>query len=126
MEAEQKRLRYLRDLLESEILASIPNARINGSIEERLPNIANISFPNHEGEELLYYLDSEGIAVSTGSACSSGDLDASHVLLAMGQTHTEARRAVRFSVGRGITDNEIRQVTKKIAAWAKPDDIIFA
>jgi cysteine desulfurase len=120
-DAEVKRMRYLRDLLETSLLAAVPGAWRNGPETERVPGISNIAFPKHEGEEVLYYLDSLGVCVSTGSACSSGDLDASHVLLAMGQDHAKARHAVRFSVGRGLSDQHIQQVVKEISAWMNPD-----
>jgi len=97
----------LRDRLEVAILERIPHARVNGHPRERLPNTLNVAFRFVEGESLLINLDFEGIAVSTGSACSSGDLKPSHVLVAMGIAVEEAHGSLRFSLGRGTTAEEI-------------------
>ncbi len=97
----------LRDRLEQGILARVPHARVNGHPSERLPNTLNVGFAFVEGEALLMNLDLEGIAVSTGSACSSGDLKPSHVLIAMGMQAEDAHGTLRFSLGRGNTEEEI-------------------
>jgi cysteine desulfurase len=97
----------LRDRLESEILTRVPGTMVNGAIEPRVPNTTNISFDRIEAESLLIALDLEGIAVSTGAACSSGTLEPSHVLRAMGLPTHRAQNSIRFSLGAGNTDAEI-------------------
>jgi cysteine desulfurase len=97
----------LRDRLEREILARIPGTAINGDPAARVPNTTNISFDGIEAESLLIALDLEGVAVSTGSACSSGSLEPSHVLRAMNLPSARARNSLRFSLGRATTDAEI-------------------
>ena len=103
---EAARLRTLRDRLESSLLDHVPDTAVNGG-GERVPNTTNISFHGVEAEALLIALDLEGIAVSTGSACSSGTLEPSHVLRAMGLTPRRAQSSIRFSLGLGNTDDEI-------------------
>lgn len=103
---EAARLRALRDRLESSLLDRVPDAAVNGT-GERVPNTTNISFHGVEAEALLIALDLVGIAVSTGSACSSGTLDPSHVLRAMGLTPRRAQSSIRFSLGLGNTDEEV-------------------
>lgn len=98
--AESERLRGLRDRLENGIISSLPDVRINGDREKRLPNTSNISFAGVEADSLLVNLDLAGIAVSSGAACSSGTLRTSHVLSAMGLEHSLAKGSVRFSLGR--------------------------
>ena len=93
-------LKNLRDKFESAVGENIPDAVFNGSREDRLPNISNISFRRVEGEALLINLDMRGIAVSTGSACSSGSLEPSPVIRALGQDDELARGAIRFSFGK--------------------------
>jgi len=100
----------LRDRLEAGVLESIPDSEINGSKEHRLPNITNISFKGIEGEALLISLDMQGIAVSTGSACSSGSLEPSPVIRALGHGDEIARGAIRFSLGPQNTEQEIERV----------------
>ncbi len=101
------RARELRDKLEDSILESIPDTDINGDRERRLPNISNISFAGVEGEGLLINLDMNGIAVSTGSACSSGSIEPSPIIKALGRDDSAARGAIRFSLGRFNTDEDI-------------------
>lgn len=108
-EETYKRLAALRDRLEEGICA-MGGVTVNGVEEERLPHISNLRFEGIEGESVLLALDVEGVAVSTGSACTSGSLDPSHVLLAMGQDYATARSAVRFSLGPSNTAEEIEQV----------------
>ena len=103
----------LRDRLESGILARVPAARVNGSTVYRLPNTTNIRFDGIEGEAMVIALDLRGFATSSGSACSSGAVEPSHVLLAMGFSPAEARSSVRFSLGPG---NTVEQVDKLIDA----------
>jgi cysteine desulfurase len=90
----------MRDALESRVDEVVPGATFNGDREYRLPNISNISFNSIEGESLLINLDMLGIAVSTGSACSSGSLEPSPVVRALGREDDLARGAIRFSFGR--------------------------
>ena len=97
----------LRDRLESGILSSVPGTVVNGAPDRRVPNTTNISFDGVEAESLLIALDLEGIAVSTGSACSSGSLEPSHVLQAMGLSQSVARNSLRFSLGASTTSAEI-------------------
>jgi len=99
-----EKLRGLRDRLQEGILRTIPHVELNGHPAKRLPNTLNMSFLYVEGESLLLNLDLEGIAVASGSACTSGSLDPSHVLLAMGKSPLLAQSALRFSLG--WTNNE--------------------
>jgi cysteine desulfurase len=105
-----ERIHRLRDKLEENILASIQNTARNGAPEPRLPNTTNITFGGVEGEAILLLLDEVGICASSGSACSTGALESSHVLKAMGLTGAEALGAVRFSLSRYTTDEEIDRV----------------
>jgi cysteine desulfurase len=110
MDAEAVRLSALRDRLETGILASVPNTQVNGSREARVPNTTNISFDRIEAESLLIALDLEGVAVSTGSACSSGTLEPSHVLKAMNLSSHRAQNSIRFSLGASNTEEQIDHV----------------
>jgi cysteine desulfurase len=96
-----------RDRLEREVLARVPGTAINGDTGRRVPNTTNISFDGVEAESLLIALDLEGVAVSTGSACSSGSLEPSHVLRAMNLPSARTRNSLRFSLGPSTTDAEI-------------------
>jgi len=107
---EGRRLAALRDRLEAGILRAVPGTAVNGSPEARVPNTTNISFDRVEAESLLIALDLEGIAVSTGSACSSGTLEPSHVLKAMGFNAHRTQNSIRFSLGAANTDAEIDRV----------------
>jgi cysteine desulfurase len=110
MTAEASRLAALRDRLENSVLASVPGSAINGARDRRVPNTTNISFDRVEAESLLIALDLEGIAVSTGSACSSGTLEPSHVLRAMGFPPHRTQNSLRFSLGLFSTDADIDRV----------------
>jgi cysteine desulfurase len=101
------RIGGLRDRLEAELLSRVPAARVNGARSRRVPNTTNLSFPGAGGEALLISLDLEGIACSTGAACSSGSTEPSHVLLAAGLSREDARSSLRFSLGRPTTAEEI-------------------
>ncbi|HIV00480.1 MAG TPA: cysteine desulfurase NifS [Candidatus Stercoripulliclostridium merdipullorum] len=101
------RIARLRDRLIDRALAEIPYCYLNGGREHRLPNNANLSFGFIEGESILFTLDLEGIAVSSGSACSSGSLEPSHVILALGTPVELAHSSIRFSLGRETTEEEI-------------------
>jgi cysteine desulfurase len=105
--AEGARVARLRDRLESGILAAVPGTAVNGQIDRRVPNTSNISFDRVEAESLLIALDLEGIAVSTGSACSSGTLEPSHVLRAMGFPPHRTQNSLRFSLGLFSTEEEV-------------------
>ena len=108
--AEGPRIGLLRDRLESGVLRDVPQTVVNGARDLRVPNTTNISFERVEAESLLIALDLEGIAVSTGSACSSGTLEPSHVLKAMGLGSARAQSSLRFSLGAGSTEAEIDRV----------------
>jgi cysteine desulfurase len=108
-----ERVGSLRERLKTGLLASIPNIRINGHPRLVLPNTLNASFPGAEGESILLSLDLEGIEVSTGSACASGSLDPSHVLVATGVGPELAHGSIRFSLGRDTTEAEIDYVLQK-------------
>jgi cysteine desulfurase len=105
--ADARRVSSLRDKLEQGLLARVPHARVNGSAAPRTPNTTNLVFPGIEGEALLIALDLKGLACSTGAACSSGAVEPSHVLTAIGLPPEEARASLRFSLGRGTTEQEI-------------------
>jgi cysteine desulfurase len=114
MEVENSRVRRLRDSLESRLLAAIPNSRVNGTTSSRLPNTTNISFEFVEGEGILLLLDEFGICASSGSACTSGSLQPSHVLRAMGVPFTMAHGSIRFSLSIYNTQEEIDLVVEKL------------
>jgi cysteine desulfurase len=116
MTTEGPRLAALRNRLEEAILAQVPGTAINGDREPRVPNTTNISFEAVEAESLLIALDLEGIAVSTGSACSSGTLEPSHVLRAMGLPSPRTQNSIRLSLGAGNTDAEVDFVVSKLPA----------
>ena len=101
-------------ILETQILAEISGTAINGARETRVPNTTNISFEAVEAESLLIALDLEGIAVSTGSACSSGTLEPSHVLKAMGLPAHRTQNSIRFSLGAGNTAEQVDFVVSKL------------
>jgi cysteine desulfurase len=105
-----RQLASLRERLEEGILATVPGAAVNGRVDARLPHVSNIRFNGVEGESIMLALDMEGIAVSTGSACTSGSIDPSPVLLAMGQPHEAALSAIRISLGRDTTEDNINHV----------------
>ena len=108
LESNAVKISGLRKKLVAAIQAEISDATLNGVLEgATLPGIANISFPNTESDALLLLFDAEGIACSTGSACSAGVQEASHVLMAMGLSEKEARSSLRFSLGTGNSDSDI-------------------
>lgn len=114
MDDENTRVRSMRDRLEKELLSLIPNGRINGGKAERLPNTASIAFEFVEGEAILLLLSEHGICASSGSACTSGSLEPSHVLRAMGVPFTCAHGSIRFSLSRYTTDAEIDLVIREL------------
>ena len=107
MEDTTERLKYLRDKIINGVLKNIEYSRLNGHPEERLPGNVNISFEFIEGESMLLMLDAKGICASSGSACTSGSLDPSHVLLAIGLPHEKAHGSLRISLGYQNTEEEV-------------------
>jgi cysteine desulfurase len=113
-DTEQTRTRNLRDRIELSILRSIPGSSRNGPAEPRLPNTSNIAFEAVEAEGILLLLDQEGICASSGSACTTGSLDPSHVLVAMGCSAARARASIRFSLGRYNSEQEVDYVLHRL------------
>ena len=111
---ENDRVRKLRDKLENAILEKCPDCRLNGDEDNRLPNTSNISFEFIEGEAILLMLDKYGICASSGSACTSGSLEPSHVLRAMGVPFTAAHGSIRFSLSRYNTEKEVDYTIDKM------------
>jgi cysteine desulfurase len=97
----------MRDRLQDGILAAVDATGVNGLGALRVPNTANLWFDHVEGEALVIALDLKGLAVSSGAACSSGAIEPSHVLLAMGLSHQRSRSSIRFSLGKQTTDEDI-------------------
>jgi cysteine desulfurase len=116
IDEESSRVRPLRDALESELLKRCKGARLNGNPEKRLPNTTNISFEFIEGEGILLLLDEKGIAASSGSACTTGSLQPSHVMMAMGIPYTLAHSSIRFSLSRFTTEADINAVIETMPA----------
>ncbi len=114
IEKENTKVKSLRDRLETAILEKCPASMLNGDKENRLPNTTNISFEYIEGESILLMLDKFGICASSGSACTSGSLEPSHVLRAMGVPFTAAHGSIRFSLSRYTTQQEIDFVIEKL------------
>jgi len=110
LESEGRRVAALRDRLEQGVLSRVSGTVVNGDLHRRVPNTTNISFDRVEAESLLIALDLEGIAVSTGSACSSGTLEPSHVLRAMGFSAHRTQNSLRFSLGQFSTEAEVQRV----------------
>jgi len=107
MDGEGRRIAALRDRLENSLLERIPHARVNGSRARRTPNTTNLTLPFIEGEAMVIALDLRGVACSTGAACSSGAVEPSHVLTAIGLAPEDARATLRLSLGKQTTDEEI-------------------
>lgn len=114
--SENNQVRRLRDKLEQELLRKIPQSRVNGDIQTRLPNTTNISFEYVEGEAILLLMNELGICASSGSACTSGSLQPSHVLRAMGVPFTMAHGSIRFSLSVYNTEEEVDFVIEKMPA----------
>jgi cysteine desulfurase len=114
LKEENTRIRALRDKLENGILKSIPGVVRNGCRDARLPNTSSLSFEGVEAQGILLLLDEAGICASSGSACTSGSLDPSHVLLAMGCSSARARGSIRFSLGIYNTEAEVDFVLKQL------------
>src|SRR2546421_293416 len=114
--ADAQRISTLRDILERGLLDRVPYARANAASAPRTPNTANITFPGIEGEALVIALDLKGLACSTGAACSSGAVEPSHVLTAIGLPADEARASLRFSLGRHTTEADIEYALQVVPA----------
>lgn len=114
MDEETRRIQALRDRLWAGIQERIGDVRLNGHPDKRLPGTLNVSFLYIEGESILFRLEGLGIAVSTGSACSSGSLEPSHVLIAMGLPHEVAHGSIRFSLGRESTDEDVEYLLEHL------------
>ncbi len=106
----------LRDKLQNSITTAIPKVRVNGNVNSRLPGILSVSFEGIEGEGVLLMLDMKGISASSGSACTSGSLDPSHVILATGMSHGLAQGTIRFSLSANNTEAEINTVVETLPA----------
>ncbi len=116
---DYQRIGSLRDLLQDSLLESCPSARVNGDKVKRLPNTLNMSFRYLEGESILVLLDQHGICASTGSACTAGSSEPSHVLRAMGIPADWLQGAIRFSLSRFNTEEEVRFVNEKMPSIVK-------
>ena len=114
LQSQDQDVAWLRDRLEQGLTASVPRILINGDTENRLPNTSSISFEYIEGESILLMLDKHGICASSGSACTSGSLEPSHVLRAMGIPYTAAHGSIRFSLSHLSTREEIDFVLEKV------------
>lgn len=114
LETEQERLARLRNEMEAEILASIPDVRVNCGGSARLPNTSSLYFAGIEGEPLLIALDLSGFAVSSGAACSSGSVEPSHVLTAIGLSRQDARSCLRLSLGRETTREQVTALVEAL------------
>ena len=114
MEKENTYVRGLRDRLELGLLERVPKVHINGDPDSRLPNTASISFTQIEGEAILMHMDQFGICGSSGSACTTGSLEPSHVLRAMGLPYSSAHGTIRFSLSRFNTEEEVDYVIEKM------------
>jgi len=114
LDEKKTRVRRLRDRLEEGLLATIPGSSLNGPKEPRLPNTCNVAFEGVEAEGILLLLDQAGICVSSGSACTTGSLEPSHVLVAMGCSAGRARSSIRFSLGIRNTDAEVDYVLQQL------------
>ena len=116
LQSDAARIASLRDRLEQGLLARVPDARTNAASAPRTPNTCNITFPGIEGEALIIALDLKGLACSTGAACSSGAVEPSHVLTAIGLSAADARATIRFSLGRHTSDAEIAAALEIVPA----------
>ncbi|MEI6056836.1 MAG: cysteine desulfurase NifS [Lentisphaerota bacterium] len=114
MAYENKEVKELRDYLEFQIIKRIKSVRVNGDIQNRVPNTTNISFDYIEGEAILLLLDKAGICASSGSACTTGSLEPSHVLRAMGVPYTSAHGSLRLSLSRYNTKEEMDYIVKTL------------
>jgi cysteine desulfurase len=112
-----KEMQSLRDVFIENILKNVPHAELNGpkkDLQSRLPNNLNFTFKDIDAEALMYYLDAKGVCVSTGSACSTKEPGASHVLLAIGRNESQATNSIRITLGKGLKREEIKRAVKII------------
>lgn len=116
---DTEKIKKMRNKIINFILENIPNSVLNGDYEKRLPNNINIAFRGAEGESLVFGLDGEGVAVSTGSACASKSLQPSHVLLAMGLSHEQAHGSLRITLGRFTTEKDVDYLLQKLPIVVK-------
>ncbi len=116
MAAVTPRVTAMRDRLIDGLLRSVPRCRLNGDRENRLPGNVNISFEGVEGESLLLMLDMQGICASSGSACTSGSLDPSHVLLAIGLIHEVAHGSLRLTLSEENTEEDVDHILETVPA----------
>jgi len=116
LSADAERVSNLRDQLERGLAGNIPDSYVNSANAPRTPNTTNLTFPGIEGEALVIALDLKGISVSTGAACSSGAVEPSHVLTAVGLSADDARASIRFSLGRHTTETEIGYALEAVPA----------
>jgi len=116
LQEENTRVKALRDRLEKGLTERVPSTRVNGDLDSRLPNTSSISFEYIEGESILMLLDRLGICASSGSACTTGSLEPSHVLRAIGLPYTAAHGTVRFSLSRYNTEEEVDYVVEQVPA----------
>jgi cysteine desulfurase len=130
LEERARTFAELRDRLERQITTEIPGVRVNGDRERRVPNLSNVSFDRLDGESLLIALDLKGVAVSTGSACSSGSLEPSHVLTALGLSRDRVRGSLRFSLSAYTTAEEIaytvtavKEITSRLRGMLPADEV---
>ena len=107
-------MRGLRDALEAAVLTGFPDARVHGVRAPRLPNTSSLCLPGCDAEGVVIGLDLEGVAISTGSACSSGRIAPSHVLIAMGLSEEDARSSIRISLGRLTTSEDVQKAVDAI------------
>ena len=114
IEAENERVKFLRDKLENALLEKIPNSMVNGDTQNRLPNTSSVAFEYVEGEAILLMMDEYNICASSGSACTSGSLEPSHVLRAMGVPFTAAHGSIRFSLSIYNTEEEVDLIIEKM------------
>jgi len=119
LDKENSVVKTLRDRLESELIHLIPEAKINGTTKYRTPNTSNISFANIEGESILLMLNEFGICASSGSACTSGSLEPSHVMRAMGVPFTMAHGSIRFSLSIYNTEDDVARIIKELPSIVK-------
>lgn len=115
LEAESLRVGALRDRLERQLLEAVPGVRVNGAGATRVPNTSSLSFQGIDGESIVLGLDLRGICASTGSACSTGEPEPSHVLLAMGLSRREAQGSIRLSLGRATRDEDVDATVAALA-----------
>ena len=119
------RIRVLRDRLEEGIRKLVPDARLNGHPENRLPNTLNLTLPGLRGESIVVALDQHGISLSSGSACKSGSPEPTHVLMAMGRTEEEAHCAVRFSLSQDTSEADINEAISALAQVLTDKSIVL-